>query len=598
LLAIGGCLLLSVAVGFVCYATPISFRDLGRIIPQMIGMVSSSPAGRVGSQSILRGTIYDRNFSELSVSYQLFSLYAHPAKVYNHAAVAEKLAAIIGGSKEAIVARFSSSRRVVELATNLDGGQVGNIEALHLAGIYCRGTEKRFYPEHTVAASVLGYTIDGVGITGLERKYDLLLQPGEYQASAAPGVALPPGAVMGKKGTDLILTLDLRLQKALDQQLRKLCQKDGATLGMGLLLEPTSGRVLAYSRQPSYDPNYFWKSDEKGRRSQVDIPRFDPQLLRPLLLRAAATMRGGEQFSPLLPATIAAKDFGLGVQEYRAFCEQIGFSRPVAQGKGGAESLAGADFSEQKGSLSLMQLGVGLAGLINGGWKVKPFFVDSVYDRQRSQRFRLQKELVARTRIFPPAMGVAVRREVLNGFSVRGKREVVALSGQGVRIVDDGAMRSHYVQQQIFVGMVPRKRPTMLLVMALDQQALAPRTKGDRFKKHILSSVGSTLLDDAYGMVQEEAVATYPDGKNKDNFARFLIGSRVGYTPAPGSTVALSLTMPPLVGMSLRKGLQQLNRYHVEIAVRGSGRIVEQHPRPGERLREGGRCLLTLDEKI
>jgi len=288
--------LLAVAGG-VLYRLPVSLQDISRIIQLAAGKFSPSPADSASAGDVLRGTIYDRNFKELSVSYQLFSLYVHPAKINNHSEVAEKLAKIIGVAKGAVETQFKQSRRVVELADDLDGDQVKAIEDLQLEGIYCTSSEKRFYPEHTAAPHVLGYTVDGVGLTGVERKYDILLQPGEYQPVDAPDLDFRGNAVVGQERTDLILTLDIELQKAIDKQLSRLLREQGAAVGMGLLMEPASGRILAFSNQPSYDPNYFWKSAGVTRKNTLYSSRFDLDLLRPLLVRAAARMQDGEQFT-------------------------------------------------------------------------------------------------------------------------------------------------------------------------------------------------------------------------------------------------------------------------------------------------------------
>ena len=55
--------------------------------------------------------------------------------------------------------------------------------------------------------------------------------------------------------------------------------------------------------------------------------------------------------------------------------------------------------------------------------------------------------------------------------------------------------------------------------------------------------------------------------------------------------------MPRLRGMSLRKGLQQLNPHAMRIQVSGSGRIIAQYPLPGTPLRGVNECILTLDAR-
>ena len=62
------------------------------------------------------------------------------------------------------------------LAKDLDENQANQINALNLPGIGCKASEMRFYPGHTAASHVLGFMGDGVGLAGVEGKYDTVLQ--------------------------------------------------------------------------------------------------------------------------------------------------------------------------------------------------------------------------------------------------------------------------------------------------------------------------------------------------------------------------------------------------------------------------------------
>jgi len=171
----------------------------------------------------------------------------------------------------------------------------------------------------------------------------------------------------------------------------------------------------------------------------------------------------------------------------------------------------------------------------------------------------------------------------------------LTLAGESVRVLPFGNM-SRYVQQQLFVGMIPRKKPEMLLVMALEQGTIAPEQK--KQTKVNLLEVGRPLLSKLYAQSQEEQVVEHPLDKKPANFARFLISRRVEYTPSSGDICSDSSAMPHVVGMSLRKGLQRLNQHNLRITIQGSGQIVAQSPLQGERLNSVEVCQLTLDSNI
>jgi len=591
-------LILLAAAGGVLYRLPVSLQDISRIIQLAAGKFSLSPADNTSAGTVVtRGTIYDRNFKELAVSYQLFSLYVHPAKIANYSEIAAKLSEIIALPKQTIKARLKESRRVIKLADDLDAVQVQAIEQLHFDGVQCISADVRFYPEHTAAAQVIGFTGDGVGLSGIERQYDLLLQPGEYKATDAPKVDFNGNMVLGRKGTDLILTLDMDLQKKVDKRLQRLLRDQEASMGVALLLNQVSGRILALSSRPTFNPNYFWQAGKSARENKAYDEVFDVDLIRPLVLRAAARIRSGEQTTPLLPETVAAKDFGMTEKTYAEAIQTLGLLHPVQEIPGPpAHKQEGFVQGEEPEKLSAMQLGITIASLMNGGRRLSPFFLDSVYDQESGHRFSLRRKATASRHILSPAMGVLMRRDLSSYLAGLSKKKIFSYVGKSRRVVC-GKKMSRYIQQLLFAGMIPRKKPEMLLIMAVEQDHLAPIW---RRKKHSgISDAGSALLSEVYDTArQKQRTVEHPATKNEKNLAQCLISRRVDYTPSPVERTGDALKMPYLIGMSLRKGLQQLNKKNMRITVKGSGRIVAQSPAGGERLENVKSCRLTLESEI
>jgi cell division protein FtsI (penicillin-binding protein 3) len=188
-----------------------------------------------------------------------------------------------------------------------------------------------------------------------------------------------------------------------------------------------------------------------------------------------------------------------------------------------------------------------------------------------------------------------VRRELSSYLASLSKKKTLSYVGRSAHVFF-GEKISRYVQQQLFVGMIPRKNPEMLLVIAIERDHLAPMRK--RKKRSSMSAAGKSLLTDLYHVAGREQVAEHPAKKNEKNMAQFLISRRIDYIPSPVRKTGDAMAMPRLIGMSLRKGLQQLNRQKMRITVEGSGRIVAQSPGAGERLDNVESCRLTLESEI
>ncbi|MCI5158560.1 MAG: hypothetical protein D3906_09005, partial [Candidatus Electrothrix sp. AUS1_2] len=79
----------------------------------------------------------------------------------------------------------------------------------------------------------------------------------------------------------------------------------------------------------------------------------------------------------------------------------------------------------------------------------------------------------------------------------------------------------------------------------------------------------------------EETFAAPSPEKNPVHLKRYFFSKKLNAAVTRENPVQAKQVMPSLIGLSLRKGLQQLNRYHIKIQIKGSGRIVEQKPAPG-----------------
>ncbi len=561
------------------------------MVQSAVGKISSLSAGRSPAEAVLRGTIYDRKFNELAVSYRLFSVSVEPGEVINLQKTAEALAPFIGRKAEVIQQRLRDLSGTVELADDLDEEQAAQIEALGIKGVSCKATEVRFYPGHTAASHVLGFMGDGVGLAGVEGKYDAVLQAGPFRSNNIPDIDFKGQASLGAGAADLILSLDLDLQRQLESRFRQYLASHDAAKGMGLLIEPGSGRILALVNQPSFNPNYFWKAKETSRVNRMYNHVLDKSLIRPILARAAAIEREGLSGPGLLPETVAAPDYGFTSDKLAAFEEQIQLYGSVF---GNWESGPVTDQSVQEPVVTGVQVGVTIASLVNGGWRITPYVIDSVYDHATAQRYFRSNEATRKEHVLDPALGVKIRRELFANWQVE-EMNLVSYSAAGLQVGREKGY-SRYSMQELFAGMIPAKQPKFLLLMAIERDYLQPLTPESKKDKGTLEQMGRELLA-SFQVERPERVAEAPPPKSAENLRQFFISRRLNVREEPGKASEQVALMPRLRGMSLRKGLQQLNPHAMRIQVSGSGRIIAQYPLPGTPLRGVNECILTLDAR-
>lgn len=581
------------AAGIILYRCPPSLQDIGRIFQSAVGKLSSLSAGPTPAEAVLRGTIYDRKFNELAVSYKLYSLQANPVEVIDRHQVAQALAPVVEIAADKLESRLKSTQDSMVLATDLDERQAQQINALQLRGITCKSADARFYPGHTAASHVLGFMGDGVGLAGVEGKYDSVLQ-GVFRQGNIADIDFQGQEHLGTGGADLVLTLDLSLQKLLENRFREFLSANGTEKGMGLLIEPGSGRILALMNQPSFNPNYFWKANESTRVNRIYNHVLDKDLIRPVLARAAAINREGLEGPPLLPLCIAAPDYGFSEQQLAAFEEQIQLYGSVFGNweSGPAAEEAGTPQPVVTG----VQVGVTLASLVNGGWRITPYVVDSLYDHATATRYTRNSEATTRSHVLDPALGVKIRRELFADW-MSDQENGVLFTAQRTHVALEKNL-SRYSKQELFVALAPAKHPRYLLLIAIERDHLLPDQPGRAEEgAERLDRMGRELLVHLSKGEEQEVAVKVPSGKSPENRRQFFISKRLNFKNRPDQQSEAVALMPQMRGMSLRKGLQQISQYKLKVRVNGSGRIVAQYPLAGQPLTGINECIVTLDSR-
>jgi cell division protein FtsI (penicillin-binding protein 3) len=590
-------IILLAAAGAVLHRLPPSLLDIGRIIRLAADKFSAPSADFTSAEAVLRGTVFDRNLHELAVSYRLYSLYVRPSELADRHGAVSALARITGMDEGELEVRLRNGGAMIKIAEHLDREQADAIDGLQLAGVYSRPVEERYYPEHEVAADLLGYTGEGAGLAGIESSCDTVLQEGEFRAASIPEIDFKGKQVLGNSGLDVVLTLDLEIQKQVEHRLREYLRDNAASRGAALVLHARTGALLAWAALPAFNPNYFWQLPGEER---VDIAgkQLDGRLYRDLLLRAAATWKMDIPGTVLLPEFIAAPDYGLQENEIHRFAGILGLGEDLRPGCGGNLPVVAGDPAGPGKIVTPLQVAAAAAGMLNGGWKVQPYVLDVIYDGTTGQRYARsgQHDAAARKRIISPAMGIMMRMN-LSGKRKIGDEEIFLYTGSVADTVPEGRF-SRYIMQELLVGAVPARSPEFVLLVAAWRDHLLPTHAGAVKGRKDLAALGAAILPELSNLAAWKDPGDFPAVHNAANYNRFLISRRIDYQEKELVAERGGQVMPLVTGLSLRKGLQRLNPYNLKVRVEGSGRIVTQRPESGEPLEGVGECTLILESNI
>lgn len=273
-------------------------------------------AERQQHQSLLlsarRGSIFDTHGFLLAGTKQTETLFVDPKFMYEvytedgHSLVEMDEAigklAQLTDKKQFDVAQLLADRstnRFVKIAEDLDEETCQQIRKLKLPGVGLQPTNVRFYPMGSLAAHILGGTMnDGHGLEGLELEFDKLLggkdgfarmlkDAGHRPLSVAAEDYLPP-----QHGQHLILTIDANIQMIAEQELKSACEEFKAKRGEVVVMDPRSGEVLALANWPTFDPqNYQYATPEMRRNSTLWMPYEPGSTIKPFIMGPALKMR-------------------------------------------------------------------------------------------------------------------------------------------------------------------------------------------------------------------------------------------------------------------------------------------------------------------
>jgi cell division protein FtsI (penicillin-binding protein 3) len=213
-----------------------------------------------------RGAILDRTGAVLAMSIQGGACFADPHRVTNADESARLLAPILHEPVAALKGKLTQRRRFVWLARRLDPEAAEQAKALKRPGITVTTDMKRFYPEETLAAHVLGIVGDNQeGLSGVELIADHWLNGGSLPFLFKQWSYTKPKLTTLASRTDLTphsvtLSLDRTLQTIVEQELAVQMKLSRPKSGTVIIQDPQSGEILAMATAPSFDPNVWGTS--------------------------------------------------------------------------------------------------------------------------------------------------------------------------------------------------------------------------------------------------------------------------------------------------------------------------------------------------
>jgi cell division protein FtsI (penicillin-binding protein 3) len=210
--------------------------------------------GVAAAIAIPRADLVDRNGVLMATTVRAFALTAEPHRIGDASAVADTLRGVFADlDRPTLIRRLTDrSRQLVYLRRSLTPEERARVQTLELSGIGFEREDRRVYPQGALAAHALGFTdVDLNPLSGVERGLDETIREA------------------GEAGRQVRLSLDVRMQYALETELASAARAANATGAAAILLDGRSGEVYALASWPTYDANAAGQASDNARRDRV-----------------------------------------------------------------------------------------------------------------------------------------------------------------------------------------------------------------------------------------------------------------------------------------------------------------------------------------
>ena len=456
-----------------------------------------------------RPDIVDRNGVVIATDIAVASLYADPRKIIDIDDAVESLTAVIPDldAKTLRTKLTQPGRAFVWLKRQVSPEERDAVYNLGIPGVGYVNERKRVYPLGRLAAHTVGYVdVDSKGIAGIEKYLDD--QGAIYTASLSE----PSSQTV----TPATLSTDTRVQFALTDEVSKAVEKYRAKAGGGIVLDITTGEIVALCSLPDFNPNQEDKNFAKQQANMMTSGVFELGSVIKTVTFAMAFDYGVTDLNgkydvrfPLVIGNARINDYhaqrrvltvpeifinssnigsakmalDVGMEGHQEFLRRVGFfdrltteipesAKPLLPKHWSKLATATAAFGHGFAVQPLQGISV-IGGLINNGLMTQPTFL---------QRDVAEADVLAK-RIVKPETSEKIRYlfrlNVVEGTA--SKADVIGYRVGGKTGTAEKVVHGRYAHDKLlnsFIGAFPMDNPRYAIIVMLDEPKATPETFG------------------------------------------------------------------------------------------------------------------------
>jgi cell division protein FtsI/penicillin-binding protein 2 len=566
-----------------------------------------------------RGFILDKSGYHLAMSIEYNSVFANPAEVEKTDSNIFNLSSVLGIPVSEIKDKLTSNKKFVWLLRKCDEETIKKVQSLKIKGIYLRKEYRRVYPYNDLASNIIGFVgVDNNGLEGIEYNFDKIL-------SGKDEIVNDETDYPAYQPKDITLTIDRFIQHVAEEELSKTIKSTNARQGAVIIMEVKTGRILAFAKKPSFNPNNLTLISREQLNNFSFVDAFEPgstfkvMALIALMENNPEALQKGyfcdgyidingvhinclhkhgnvtirdiiayscnvgmiQAVQPLHKTAFyeMLKKFGFGEKTgIEIPGEATGILRPVKQWSGLSKySLSiGHEIS-----VNSIQLTAAFNAIANDGVYMSPSIIEKISKKDGSPTrsfFPTSKGRVINISVAKAALA-SMRDVVVRGTGKRADSAFYQIAGKTGTAQKFSSDTGAYSNRNIssFIGIAPYDNPVITMLVVFDDP-------GDK-------KTGGVIAAPVFMNIVERTLPYLGLGGKDISNLRVKKTSqgmqRMDYT-----------TMPDLSGMTISEAsivLQDLTlHYDIKYYVKGYGRVAAQKPSAGTKLNKNDSVFIIL----
>jgi len=607
-----------------------------------------------------RGLIYDRNNVLLVYNRNDVSFFLDTRMVSdkNKKKIAIKFSSVFGDSFQHYYNLMNASNKTICIEKKAPNDKAVLLENYKMSGLFYNEDPTRVYYYKNLASYILGYVgSDYHGVDGIGKSCDDILS-GQDGSMVVLRDAIGDMITVEEKetkpaipGNNIVLTIDKTYQQILEDELNNGIQKYGGNSAVGIIMDPSTGEILAMANSGGYDPNNYWAYSDTARRDRAVTDTYEPGSTFKSISMAALldqnlvnendkvfaeegkykfeniSITDAHKLGWLTARQVIEESSNIGMSKLAQKIDDDTFYKYVrAFGFGNYTSI---DLpGEVKGTLrkpnewtpvskAFLSFGYGLAvtpiqiataycALVNGGVLYQP----QIIKRELNHDGTLIKEITP----------VKIRRVISEGTSARIRNILVGVVNEGTgtnaklnnitvggktgtsqKLIDGHYSKEAY--NSSFVGFFPADNPKIVCLILVN----SPKDGryGGLVAAPIFKNVAQRIVDLNPGYFESPV----PSNQDRNNDYKVIYANNTGRTDNKNINANYIITkaasalnikngiMPDLKQHSLRDAIAALSRLGLKYKVSGSGTVTAQSILPGTNIHKGDFCEIDCKEQ-